>query len=298
MRIAFLGNHTVGVIVLKTLLKETDVVAVIAHPSDPEDGTCYRSVYKFAVKHGLPVIRVKGKDKNLEQLIREKKPDLLWITDYRYLIPENVISLAPIGTINLHPSLLPKYRGRAPINWAIINGETNFGLTAHFVDGGMDTGNIIYQESFYLSQEQDVGDALNILYPMYGLITQKVLKAFESGDVPRRPQNHFDSTTFSRRTPSDGLIDFSKPALSVWNLIRAVARPYPGAFSYLDDKKVFLWKARPSAIRVKPEAIPGSIQRVEPYGFHVKCGDGPLWITDFTFEGEGQSIAVNSVLLA
>ncbi len=134
MRIAFLGNHTVGVIVLKLLFKEKDIVGVVAHPADPEDGIRYRSVYKFAVKHCLPVIRAKGKDKNHEQFIREKKPDLLWITDYRYLIPKNIISLAPLGTINLHPSLLPKYRGRAPVNWAIINGETILGLTAHFVD--------------------------------------------------------------------------------------------------------------------------------------------------------------------
>ncbi len=298
MRIAFLGNHTVGVVVLKTLLIETDVVGVVAHLSDPEDGIRYRSVYKFAVKHRLPVIRAKGKDKNLEQFFRDKKPDLLWITDYRYLIPENIISLAPIGTINLHPSLLSKYRGRAPINWAIINGETILGLTAHFVDDGMDTGDIIYQERFFLSQEQDIGDALNILYPLYGLITQKVLKAFESGNVSRRPQNHFDSTAFSRRTPADGLIDFSKPALSVWNLIRAVSRPYPGAFSFINNKKIFLWKARPSKIGVKSESIPGSIQKVEHNGFHVQCGDGPLCITDFTYEGKRHNITLNAVLSA
>jgi methionyl-tRNA formyltransferase len=296
MRIAFLGNHTVGVVVLKVLLQESDVVAVVAHPSDPEDGTRYRSVYNFAVEHDLSVLRARGKDEKLKQFIREKKPDLLWITDYRYLIPGNIISLAQLGAINLHPSLLPKYRGRAPINWAIINGEVNLGLTVHFVDDGMDTGDIIYQESFFLSQEQDVGDALNILYPLYGLITQKVLKAFESGNIPRHSQNHLASTVFSRRTPADGLIDFTDAAISVWNLIRAVSRPYPGAFSYLNDKKVFLWKARPSTIRVNTGAIPGSIQKVDSKGFHIQCGDGPLCITDFSFEGKKQNIIVKTVL--
>jgi methionyl-tRNA formyltransferase len=84
----------------------------------------------------------------------------------------------------------------------------------------------------------------------------------------------------------------------VWNLIRAVSRPYPGAFSYLNKKKVFLWKARPSKICVNPGAIPGSIQRVEPNGFHIQCGDGPLCITDFTFEGKKQDVNENTVLSA
>ncbi len=149
-----------------------------------------------------------------------------------------------------------------------------------------------------MSQEQDVGDALNNLYPIYGLITQKVLKVFESGNVPRRSQNHFNSTTVPRRTPADGLIDFSKPVLSVWNLIRAVSRPYPGAFSYINGKKIFIWKARASSIRENSEAIPGSIQKVETNGFHVQCGDRPLCITDFTFEGKKQNITVDTVLSA
>lgn len=296
MRIAFLGNHTVGVVVLETLLKEADVVGVVAHPRDPEDGSRYRSVYQFAIKHGFPVIRAKGKDDNIEPFIRKNKPDLLWITDYRYLIPENIFSLAPSGTINLHPSLLPKYRGRAPINWAILNGETSLGLTAHFVDDGMDTGDIIYQERYFLSQEQDVADSLEILYPLYRLLTRKVLKAFKLGDVPRRPQNNLKSTVFPRRTPSDGLIDFSKPAVSVWNLIRAVSHPYPGAFAYLNDKKIFLWKARQSNITASAGAIPGSIQKIERHGFHLQCGDGPLCVTDFTLEDKKQNISVKTVL--
>jgi methionyl-tRNA formyltransferase len=298
MRIAFLGNHTVGVVVLKILLQESDVVAVIAHPFDPEDGTRYRSVYNFAVEHDLSAIRAKGKDEQLERFIEDRKPDLLWITDYRYLVPENIISLTPLGAINLHPSLLPKYRGRAPINWAIINGETNLGLTAHLVDDGMDTGDIIYQESFFLSQDQDVGDALKILYPLYGLITQKVLKAFESGNIPRRSQNHLAGTVFSKRIPADGLIDFTSPAISVWNLIRAVSRPYPGAFSYLNGKKIFLWKAQPSEIHINAGTFPGSIQKVDSRGFHIQCGDGPLCITDFSFEGKKQTITANTFLSA
>ncbi len=298
MRILFLGNHTVGVIALQTLLKEADVVGVVAHPPDPEDGICYRSVSKFADTHNLPVIRAKGKDIKLEQFIREIKPDLLWITDYRYLIPQNIISLGPLGTINLHPSLLPKYRGRAPINWAIINGETNLGLTAHFVDEGMDTGDIVFQECFKLSQEQDVGDALNMLYALYRKITERVIKAFASGNVPRRVQNHSNSTVFPCRKPEDGLLDFTKPAFSVWNLIRAVSRPYPGAFAYLNNKRILLWKAKLSLITSKREAIPGSIQRVDDEGFHVQCGDRPLCITDYTLEDNNKNIIEDSVLSA
>ena len=137
MRIAFLGNHTVGVRALGTLASAVDVVAVVAHPPDPEDGVRYESVFEFAKKHGLPAIRGKPGQTHVRELLQEASPELIWVTDYRYLLPIELIDQARLGAVNLHPSLLPRYRGRAPVNWAILHGESELGLTAHFIDEGM-----------------------------------------------------------------------------------------------------------------------------------------------------------------
>src|SRR5262245_39304488 len=133
MRVLFLGNHTVGTKTLAAIAETETVVGVVAHPEDPEDGVRYESVYGLALSRGWKVLRGGGKDTKVDEFIRQAKPDLLWITDFRYLLPAPLLNIAPLGVVNLHPSLLPKYRGRAPINWAILKGETTLGLTAHYV---------------------------------------------------------------------------------------------------------------------------------------------------------------------
>jgi len=137
MRIVFLGNHTVGVKVLDTLNEVANLSGVVAHPPDPDDGVRYASVYEWSLEHRIPVIRGRAKDAVVHGFIRDRCPELLWVTDYRYLLPAEVLNLAPWGAVNLHPSLLPEYRGRASVNQAIINGETRLGLTAHFIESDL-----------------------------------------------------------------------------------------------------------------------------------------------------------------
>lgn len=279
MKVVFLGNHTVGVRALEAISESEEIVGVVAHPPDEEDGVRYLSVYDFAVRRGWKVIRSKGKDAALKRFIMAAKPDLLWITDYRYLLPFSLLSMAPLGVVNLHPSLLPKYRGRAPINWAILHGETTLGLTAHFVDEGMDTGDIIEQISFELKPEQDVAHALEILYPLYSKLTDRVLKYFRSGKVPRKPQDHTQATVFPRRRPKDGLIDWKQSNRSICNLVRAVASPYPGGFTVIDSCKIRVWKASLSPLPTSISPVPGMILHRAADGVHVQCGDGVLLLT-------------------
>lgn len=283
MRILFLGNHTVGVRTLETLLVRAHVCGVVAHPPDAEDGVRYLSLFDFADARGLNVVRMAGREAGLVDFARQCRPDLIWITDYRYLLPSVVTSMAPLGAINLHPSLLPKYRGRAPINWAILNGESEFGLTAHFVDEGMDTGDIIEQERFRLTEEQDVGDALMALYPLYASITRKVLRHFASGLVPRRMQDHDQATAFPRRRPEDGQIAWQLPAGRIRDLVRAVARPYPGAFSFCRGEKIMIWAAAlyPSESTTVP---PGRVLCIEEDAFVVVTGNGNLLVKSATHE--------------
>ncbi len=138
LRILFLGNHTVGVRTIDTLRLHSNLVGIVAHPEDPEDGVRYESVFCEAKKTGIPAIRAAGTSPALKEFIKSICPDLIWVVDYKYLLSKEIIDLAPMGAINFHPSLLAAYRGRASINWAIFRGESRLGLTAHYIDKGMD----------------------------------------------------------------------------------------------------------------------------------------------------------------
>ena len=280
MRVVFLGNHTVGVKTLQAISETEEVAGVVAHPPDEEDGVKYGSVYEFACRRGWPVIRARGKDPAAARFIEMAKPDLLWITDYRFLIPLSLIALAPKGVINLHPSLLPKYRGRAPVNWAILNGEKELGLSAHFVDEGMDTGPIIEQYRFELREDQDVGDALEILYPLYQTITRQVLGCFHSNSpISTHPQDPRLASVFPARRPEEGFIEWKEPARRIRDLIRAVTHPYPGAFTYLKKRKIFIWKACLDPVPSK--GSPGQIVSAGPESQPcVACGEGTLRILE------------------
>ena len=279
MRVVFLGNHTVGVTALSVLAGGAEVVGVVAHPLDPEDGVLYQSVSEYAKSCGFSVIRGKASEPRVADFIAEAKPDLLWITDYRYLLPAHLLCIAPLGTINLHPSLLPSYRGRAPINWAILHGETELGLTAHFVDEGMDSGDIIEQEYFELSVDEDVGDALSKLIPLYAAVSSRILKNLQTGNIVRRKQDDSRSTYFPARKPEDGLIDWGQSAMVIVNLVRAVAKPYPGAFTFMGGAQILIWKACLAKPWVNGQA--GTIIGFEQGAPVVACGGGALVLTLF-----------------
>lgn len=272
---------------MRVLHREARLAGIVAHPPDSEDGVRYESVFAEARRLGVPALRAAGKSPELADFAARLAPDLIWITDYRYLLPTAVLAQARLGAVNLHPSLLPKFRGRAPVNWAILHGEHQLGLTAHFVDEGMDTGDIIAQRTYRLAQSQDVGDALDILYPHYESLSAEVLACFNSGTVPRKAQDGTQATAFPRRTPEDGRIDWTAPAREVWNLIRAVAAPYPGAFAQWPDGRIRIWKAsglRNFGSNVRP--APGELLEVsaDSRTITMACADAALVITSFTLE--------------
>jgi len=284
MRAVFMGNHDVGVTVMNSLAELGALIGVVGHPPDPEDGVRYTSVFDRAAELGMPRLRVAGRDPELQEFIATLAPDVLIVADYRYLLPASVIALAPFGAVNFHPSLLPAYRGRAPINWAILRGETELGLTAHLIDEGTDTGDVIAQRRYTLDSEEDVGDALRKLYPLYHELTLEIATALAKGHLTRTPQDHSRATIFPRRRPEDGLVDFSLSAREVLNLIRAVARPYPGAFAWCEDTRVTFWKARIAETTDTSSVPRGTVTHTVAGQFTVSCGAGALevmaWETD------------------
>jgi len=285
MRITFLGNHTVGVRVLEVLAEKAELVGIVAHPEDAEDGVRYESVYEWATAHKIPAIRGKATAAEVTDFIKQTKPDLLWVADYRYLLPSEILKLPKHGTINFHPSLLPKYRGRAPVNWAILKGEKEFGLTAHFIDEGMDTGDILAQEKFYLNDDEDIADALNKLYPLYQSITRNIVDKLKQGSLRPTKQDHTLATAYPARKPQDGLIDWSKSARDVLNLVRAVAAPYPGAYTHCNGTKLIIQKAK-IAKDESSDGKPGYVADCGKSSLHIKCGQGSLDVTLWETEKE------------
>lgn len=285
MKVIFLGNHDVGIATLTTLKSCADIVGVVAHPIDPEEGMRFASVYQFARRNDLRVIRGRGTDAIVFKFIQRLKPDLIWVTDYRYLLPKTILSIPKLGSVNLHPSLLPEYRGRAPINWAILKGEQQIGVTAHFLDEGVDTGDIIKQIPLTLDKDQDVSHALKELIPLYQTLTSDVIDFFRAGDVPRQTQSISQGSIFRARTPEDGRIDWSRPAKEINNLVRAVTSPYPGAFTSCKTTKIYIWKSKVLSMANQSKFKPGSVialgENDQP---KVQCGSGVLEILNWTQE--------------
>lgn len=298
MRVVFFGNHTVGVVALKALLKKVDIVGVVAHPEDPEDGVCYESVYKFALKHDIRVIRGRGKDSQVKDFLVSCNVDLIWVTDYRYMLPEDILAIPGNGGVNLHPSLLPKYRGRAPVNWAIINGDEEIGLTAHFLTSGMDDGDIIKQLSCKLSKGEDVGDALDKLMPLYDVLTSQVIQSFIDENVSCYKQNEAFATICKARKPDDGEINWQQSATQIMNLIRAVAAPYPGAFTKLQGTRVYIWKVELTCDKQYEQGKKraGTILNVIEDTLVIVCGENTVKVTNYTFEKKGK-IPINKGML-
>lgn len=249
---------------------------MVAHPPDPEDGVRYASVYEHARAAGLPVIRARPSDPDFARFVANANADLLWITDYRYLVPDWVLEQFGGRAVNLHPSLLPAYRGRASLNWAILRGETELGLTAHFVGSGIDNGDIIAQHRFGLRADQDVGDALAMLMPIYETLTRDVLAMCRSGSVARMPQDETRATVFPRRRPADGLIDWTADNVAIRNLVRAVAAPYPGAFTTLGGEPLIVWRAE--LAEGERGLAPGTVHSADESPV-VQCGRGALRLT-------------------
>ena len=282
LRVLFMGNHNVGIQVIKAIMKSAKLIGVVCHPYDIEDGKVYESVHSFALNENIPAIRGTAKSKVVFDFIEKQSPDLIWVTDYRYILPENIINLPKFGCINLHPSLLPKYRGRASLNWAIIKGENQLGLTAHFIDKGVDTGEIIEQIPLSITSSDYIEDVLDRLYPIYYRITLSILNKILTSKLKSTKQPIGDYQVFPKRTPDDGEIDWSKPISQILNLIRAVSRPYPGAFKKTKNTKLIIWRAE----NVDDGLLEGAIGEVlleSQESLFIKCIDGLLKVTDWEY---------------
>lgn len=293
MRLIFMGYHNIGHVCLKALADlcrdlGDEVAAVVTHEDDPREHIWFASVRDLAFARYLPVYQPENpNDPAFVDTLGRLEPDLLFSCYYRHMLQQPLLDLPRLGALNLHGSLLPRYRGRCPVNWVLVHGETETGVTLHYMEAKADRGDIVAQKRLPITPEDTALTLFARITVAAGDLMREIYPLLRQGRAPRYPQDHARASYFGGRGPADGLIDWKKPALAVYNLMRAVTHPYPGAFTVFQGRKLFIWGGRPLATPVAAPNLPGQVTaRLPGEGLLVATGDGHFLITRAQWEGE------------
>lgn len=235
--------NQVGYQCLKCLFDQNAKVKWVSTYRDRKDENIwFDSVAELALSKGAEVFfDMDLKDPSVIDFIKSLSPDLMFSFYYRHIIPKEVLAIPPLGAFNVHGALLPKYRGGSPTHWAIINGEKETGVTLHRMAEKLDQGAIVGQRAVPIGPEETSVQVIRkVALEAYGLL-KDYLPALESGKAKEFPQDDSKATYFKSRHPKDGIVDWKKRASDIYNLVRAVTHPYPGAFTYFNKKKFLIW---------------------------------------------------------
>ena len=300
-RAVVFAYHNVGVRCLRVLLaRGVDVALVITHEDNPDERIWFGSVAQVAAEHGIETIApLDPTGTAVREAIARAQPDFIFSFYYRHMLPADLLALAPRGAYNMHGSLLPKYRGRAPTNWAVLNGETETGATLHEMSTKPDAGAIVAQTSVPILPDDTAKEVFDKVTVAAEQTLWRVLPALLAGEAPHLPNDLARGSYFGGRKPEDGRIDWSQSAQQVYNLIRAVAPPYPGAFTDIGSDRFVVARARLAGL----EAIGGAASRGPtdlPPGLHVSdnvcfgvCGDArAIIVCELRHQCDGQETVV------
>lgn len=233
MRAVVFAYHDVGVNCLKALLDAgTRVDLVVTHQDDPNENVWFGSVAKLCIEKDIPYITPAANElQDLIPKLQSLAPDYLFSFYYRFMISEQILKCAKITALNMHGSLLPKYRGRAPVNWAILYGETETGATLHVMEAKPDAGDIVGQVAVDIGPNETATVVFRKISQAAVKVIEEALPNLMRGNVPRKPNELAKGSYFGGRKPADGQIQWKQTAKQVHDLVRAVAPPYPGAFT-------------------------------------------------------------------
>ena len=269
--------HDIGCAGIQSLLDAGyEIAAVFTHADDPKENTFYGSVAQLCARKGIPVHAPEDANHPIWlERIGKLEPDFIFSFYYRHLLGEQLLALAPRGAFNLHGSLLPSYRGRAPANWVLVNGETETGVTLHRMVKRADAGAIVAQHRVAIERSDTALSLHAKLRDTAAQVLKEVLPQLAAGTVQEVPQDDSKASYFGRRTPADGLLDWSKPAEQLFNLVRAVTQPYPGAYCDVGEHKLIVWAAE--VVAGNEGQAPGQVISCEP--LRIACGEDSLLIT-------------------
>ena len=281
-RIIFMGTPDFAVPPLKALHKSShDVVLVVTQPDRPKGRgrmVASPSAKKVAEALGYNVIQpLDIRSEAFEKQITGIAPDLIAVVAYGKILPKNILNLPQIGTINIHASLLPKYRGPAPIQWAIINGEKETGVTTMFMDEGLDTGDILLSSKVGIAPNDTSATLHDRLSVLGGDLLMRTLAALGTGELKPIPQDHARATYSTLLKKKDGHIDWKKSAEILDAFIRGMT-PWPGAFTFFGARRLNIFSAR--AVSMDADEKPGTVIKSFPDELRVATGKGALSITE------------------
>jgi methionyl-tRNA formyltransferase len=284
LRVAFMGSPEFAVPTLEAVLAAHQVVAVVTQPDKPA-GRGQRleppPVKAVAERAGVPVLQPRSaRTPELVDELRRLAPDVAVVVAYGKILPQAVLDVPRLGCLNVHGSLLPRYRGAAPIQWAIIRGETETGITIMKLDAGMDTGPMLLRRAVAIGEDDTAGTMAARLAPVGAELMREALARLEAGGLVETPQDGSLATLAPMLTKEDGRIDWSQPAAAVRDRVRGVD-PWPGATALLDGEVVKMWRPRV----VPGRGAPGEVLGADRDGLLVACGDGAVALAELQLPG-------------
>lgn len=288
LNIVFFGTPDFAVKTLEAIVAAGhNVRAVVTQPDKPKGRSkelCMPPVKETALKYNIPVIQpVKVRTPEFVEEIRSFEPDAIVVVAFGRILVKDIINMPKYGCINVHSSLLPKYRGAAPIQWAVVNGDEKSGVTTMLMDEGLDTGDILMQEELVLDRKETGGSLFDKLADIGAKLLIKTLEALENGTAARTPQNELLASHVEMIKKEDGLIRFTKSAKEIECLIRGF-NPWPSAYTYLDGKVLKIWDA--DVLDGKCDGALGEITEITKSQIIVNTGNGRLAINELQLEGK------------
>lgn len=289
MKTIVCAYHNVGYRCIEELLRQgAEIPLIFTHEDSATEQIWFSSVREVAEKNGIPFLTSSiNEPENIEK-VRQIAPDLLLSFYYRNMIKPEVLEIPAKGALNMHGSYLPKYRGRVPVNWAVINGETETGATLHYMVAKPDAGDIVDQEKVIIEFTDTAHDVFEKVTGAAVEVLQRAWSKLVDGTAPRIPMDLANGSYFGGRKPEDGRIDWNRSAVEIYNLIRGVTHPYPGAFTELDGEKVIIRSAWP----VEGTGEPGKVVSAEP--LLVGTGNGLLELRMLQ-QGAGPEIMAENI---
>lgn len=290
MRVVFMGTPDFAVGTLEALLQSRhQVVAVVTQPDKPKGrgkNMQFTPVKEVAVKANIPVLQPKRvREPEAVEAIRQFEPDVIVVVAFGQLIPKAILDIPQYGCVNVHASLLPKYRGAAPIQWAVIDGEKKSGVTTMQMDEGLDTGDMLLTREVVLDPQETGGSLFDKLSGVGAGLLLKTLDELEAGRIHPQKQPEEGTTAYAAMlTRKMGEIDWTQSAVKIERLVRGL-NPWPSAYTQLGQKILKIWKAavHPAAERIRE---PGTVILIDKKRFGVQTGDGMLEILEVQLEGK------------
>lgn len=287
MRVVFMGTPEFAVPTLEALLEVHEVVGVFTQPDKPKGrgkAMAFPPVKEKALEHNIPVYQpVKIREEAVVEEIRKMEPEAIVVVAFGQILPESILNIPKYGCINVHASLLPKYRGAAPMQWSIIDGEKETGVTTMYMAKGLDTGDMILKEVVEMDPKETGETLHDKLSALGGPLILETLRQLEAGTAPRTPQDDAKSCYASMLTKELGSIDWNKDAASIERLIRGL-NSWPSAYTVWNDKTMKIWDS--DVVPYEGNEENGTVVAKDKRSFTVKCGENALQILELQLQGK------------